>query len=79
MNLGSLQTLTWGTVAAAVASALALATVEPPGGTSGGVMIGTQNALPLPTEPTAAGPAPGSAASAVVTGNLAAPPGSGGL
>lgn len=79
MNLSSLQTLTWSTVAAAVASALALAAVEPPGGLSGSVAIGSHSTLPLPTEPTAAGPSPQAAASAVVTGNTAAQPGAGGL
>ncbi len=79
MNLSSLQALTWSTVAAAVASALALAAVEPPAGLSGAVVIGSQPALPLPTEPTAAGPAPRAAASAVVTGTLDVRPSAGGL
>ena len=81
MNLSSLQALTWSTVAAAVASALTLAAVEPPAGLSGAVVIGSQRALPppLPTEPTAAGPAPQAAASAVVTGPLEGQPSAGGL
>ena len=79
MNLSSLQALTWSTVAAAVASALALAAVEPPSGLSGSVVIGSHSALPLPTEPTAAGPAAQAAASAVVTGNPAVQSGPGGL
>ena len=75
MNLSSLQTLTWSTVAAAVASALALAAIEPPGGLSSTVVIGARGQDALPAEPTAAGPA----ASAAGTGSAAQQPGTAGL
>ena len=75
MNLSSLQALTWSTVAAAVASALALAAVEPPSGPASAVTIGSGGPVSLPTQPTAADPA----ASAVVSSGASPMPGTGGL
>jgi hypothetical protein len=60
MNLSSLQTLTWGTVGAAIVSALALAAIEP----EAQGLPRSMAAQPLPAEPTAAGPRPQAAASA---------------
>jgi hypothetical protein len=56
MNLGSLQTLTWSTVAGAIVSALALASGGPivPERERGAVE-GSGSRFQLPTEPTAAG------------------------
>ena len=56
MNLNSLRTITWGTVAAAVVSALLLAGVESglPDGGRASARSGTPR--PLPSEPTGAGP-----------------------
>jgi len=65
MNLSSLQTLAWSTVACAVAAALALAsgdTVMPERERT--AVGGPGLRLHLPTEPTAAGPSPRRAASA---------------
>ena len=56
MNLSSLQTLTWITVAGAVASALALAAIAPVLPEHRPVAARRSTGLPpLPTEPTAAG------------------------
>lgn len=62
MNLSSLQTLTWGTVGAAIVSALALATIEP----AAQGLPRSMAVQPLPAEPTSAGPSPEAAASAAV-------------
>lgn len=57
MNLSSLQTLTWGTIAGAIVSALLLAAVE--SGLPDQPRAASRRdaaAPPLPTQPTAAGP-----------------------
>jgi hypothetical protein len=61
MNLLSLRWLTWGTIAGSVASALQLAAGEsglhaPAPRHGPGAQPPNAHALPLPSEPTAAGP-----------------------
>ena len=69
MNLSLLQTLTWSTVAGAIVSALALASVEPVvPGYGRTAVAGPAPSLPLPTEPTAAGPSAQPTASAAGKG-----------
>lgn len=72
MNLRSLQTLAWGTVAAAIVGALALAAAEPDPPDRARLATGTTPLPPLPQEATSAGPLPPAAASAAQSGR--APP-----